>query len=464
MAEQAYDLIVVGGGPGGYEAALHAAKLGLRTALVEKRELGGTCLNRGCVPTKALLHGAEVYRAAQEAERWGVRTGEVAVDFAVMQAKKREIVSGLREGIGAKLRAAKVDVLTGTGCLLEAGAVRVADGESTTVLRGKAVLLATGAVPAALPLPGADLPGVWNSDALLEAERLPASLLIVGGGVIGVEFASAFAALGTRVTVIEARDRLLPEMDREIGQSLALLLKKRGVTVHLSASVAEFTECDAAGMPGVRCAFTERGAQEHSFLDAEAALVCVGRKPFSDGLLAEGCGLAAERGAIRVDAKGRTALPGVWAIGDVTGGIQLAHYATAQGIAAAEDIAGRTAEMKLDVVPGCVYTDPEIACVGLTADAAKAEGREVRTGKCVLGGNARTQIAGTDRSFIKLVADKESGVLLGAQLMCARASDMIGEFVTAIAQGLTLAQLQEGMRAHPTFYEAAGEAIEAAMR
>jgi dihydrolipoamide dehydrogenase len=455
------DVIVVGGGPGGYEAALHAAGLGLRTALVEKRELGGACLNRGCVPTKALLHAAELYAGLSEAERWGLRADGAALDFAAAQAHRREIVADLRDGVAGLLRKAGVAVFAGTGQLLDARTVRVTGpaAEPTTLLAAVGVLLATGAAPAALPLPGADLPAVLDSDALLEAETLPASLLIIGGGVIGVEFAGIFAGLGTAVTLLEARDRLLPDMDREIGQNLAMILKKRGVRVHTTTAVRGFAASEG---PGVRCIFEDKTGE--AVAEAEAALVCVGRRPSTEGLLAVGCGLEAERGRIPVGARGRTALSGVWAAGDLTGGVQLAHYATAQAVVAVDDMAGRAPSRRLDVVPACVYTDPEIACVGLTADEAKAANRVARAGKCVLGGNARTRIAGAGRSFIKLVADADTGALLGAQLMCGRASDIVGMFALAVAQGLTLAQVREVMCAHPTFYEAAGEALDAATR
>lgn len=450
-----FDLIVIGGGPGGYEAALHAAKLGLRTALIEKDTLGGTCLNRGCVPTKAMLHAAGLYAGLREAQRWGISVQGEAVDFAAMQARKNEIVTTLRGGIARLLKSAGVAVLAGEGCLLDAHTVRVCGPEGEQRLQARYVLLATGSVPGTLPLPGADLPGVWNSDRLLTAERIPASLVIVGGGVIGVEFASVFAALGSRVTVIEAADRLLPGMDREIAQNLTMIFKKRGVALHTGASVQRFEPTEA----GVRCVYVEKEAQVD--VEGETVLVCVGRKPFVGQTLAVGCGLVAERGAVRVDARGRTGLEGVWAIGDVTGGIQLAHYATAQGIVAVEDMAGVPPSIRIDVVPSCVYTDPEIACVGITADQAKEmyPGRAVRSGKCVLGGNARTMIAGAERSFIKVVADADSGVLLGAQLMCERASDLIGEFATAITHEMTVTQLHEVLRAHPTFYEAARDAL-----
>ena len=452
-----YDLIIIGGGPGGYEAALRAAKLGLSTALVERAQLGGTCLNRGCVPTKALLHAAGVYRGMAEAACWGVQA-EATLDFACMQARKDAVVTDLREGIGKQLAAARVTVLTGQGSLLAAGRVQVSGAQGTQVLCAPHVLLATGAAPVRLPLPGAELPAVCDSDALLGAQDIPGRLVIVGGGVIGVEFASLFAALGAEVTVLEAADRLLPGMDRELAQNLSMILKKRGVQVHTAAAVQRF---EALDVPGARCVYEAKGAQ--ACVEADRVLVCVGRRPCAEAVLAEGCGLTAVRGAVQTDAQGRTALPGVWAIGDLTGGIQLAHVATAQGIAAVEAMAGVPPTVRLDCVPSCVYTDPEIACVGWTADQAKAAGRAVLTGKCVLGGNARTRIAGAERSFMKLVADADTHALLGAQLMCERASDIVGELALAVACGLTLEDMRAPVRAHPTFEEAVRAAVDSAL-
>lgn len=443
-----YDLVVIGGGPGGYVAAIRAAQLGFNTALVEKAELGGTCLNRGCVPTKALLHAAELYAGLAEAARWGVRVGDATLDIAAMHARKDEVVAGLRGGISQLLQANGVTVVTGTAALENAHTVSV--GEET--LTCGRVLIATGSVPTRLPLPGADLPDVLTSDELLRETQPLQKLIIVGGGVIGVEFASLYAALGAEVVIVEAMERLLPTMEREIAQNLALIFKKRGVQVRTGAKVLRFEQAEA----GIRCVFAEKGTEQS--VTGDRVLVCVGRKPYTDGLLRPGCGLEAERG-IAVDGRGRTTLPGVWAIGDVTGGIQLAHYASAQGMAAVEDMAGILPSMPLDVVPSCVYTAPEIASVGMAADEAKAAGREVITGKYVLNGNARTVIAGAERSFVKVVAAADSHVLLGAQLMCERASDLIGELAVGIANGLTLEQAHAAMHGHPTFGEAIGEAL-----
>ncbi|MDR3050633.1 MAG: dihydrolipoyl dehydrogenase [Oscillospiraceae bacterium] len=456
----AYDLIVIGGGPGGSVAALRAAKLGMRTALLERAQLGGTCLNRGCVPTKALLHAAELAAQLRRTARWGIHVESMTIDRAQMLAAQQETVTRLRDGLIRMLAAAKVDVLAGTGTLLPGPAVSLAGSDGSQVLPARHVLLATGSVPVRLPLPGADLPRVLSSDDLLTTGETLQSLLIVGGGVIGVEFASLYADLGAAVTLIEVADRLLPTMDRELSQSAAMLLKKHGVCLRLGATVQRF----APEGEGILCGFTEKG--ESSQAVADATLVCVGRRPYTEALIGPGCPpeVQNQRGAIPVDDRGRTAMPGVWACGDVTGGVQLAHYASAQGIAAVEDMAGVTPTINLQVVPSCVYTEPEIASVGMTADDARAAGRAVRTGKQVLGGNARTLIQDVDRAFIKVVADADTGALLGAQLMCPRASDLVAELALAITQRLTLAQLAGVMRAHPTFGEAVGEAIEAALR
>jgi len=459
-----YDVIVIGGGPGGYEPALHAAKLGLRTALIEKDTLGGTCLNRGCVPTKALLHAAELKRNTQAAASWGIGIHHTTLDFTALQSRVREVILYLRSGIAKQLNALNVEVISGTGQLINANTIRVTEASGTRELAAvRGILLAPGAKPATLQVPGALLPGVLDSDALLEAEHLPEALLIVGGGVIGAEFAAAFSGLGASVTLLEAQERLLPDMDRDIGLNLAAILKKRDVKVHVSATVQAFKGLNSKKPRGIRCEYIPNNAEETAEIIADAALVCVGRRPCADEVLTPGCGLAAEHNAIPVDGRGRTALPGVWAAGDITGGVQLAHYAAAQGIVAVDDIAGLQPSMLLDTVPYCVYTDPEIACVGITVEQAKKQNRQIHAGRCVLGGNARTLIADAERSFIKLVADAENEALLGAQLMCPRASDMIGQFSDAIAHGITLTELRQVMRAHPTFYEAAEGAIDSAI-
>jgi len=450
-----YDLIVIGGGPGGYVAAIRAAQLGMKTALVEKRELGGTCLNRGCVPTKTLMHTANMYREAGESAALGLQFAACSYDFAQIHNRKNQVTAQLRDGIAQLLKANKVDVYQTAGQIIDGNTVQA--GENT--LTCNHILIAAGSVPAVPPIAGADLPGVVTSDAMLEEQGIDCEkLLIIGGGVIGVEMASIYASLGKQVTIVEAAERILPPMDREISQNLSMILKKRGVEIVTSAMVSAISKTEN----GLVCQYTDKKGEQTA--EADVVLISVGRKPCTAGLFADGFGVnLTERGYIAVDEQFRTSVPTIFAVGDIIGRVQLAHAAEAQGIAAVEYMSGLTdPTVNVHLVPSCVYTTPEIASVGITADEAKKAGREVITGKYVMNGNAKTVIEQQERGFIKLVFDKETECLLGAQLMCARATDLISELVTAVSLGLTREQLARTMRPHPTFSEGITEAVETA--
>ena len=445
-----YQLLVIGAGPGGYVAALKAAKLGLKTAIVEGRDVGGTCLNRGCIPTKALLHTAEVYTQAKEGAFLGVNAEGISVDFAAAQRRKNEVTEKLRLGIEGLFKQKKVDLLRGTGTILAPGKVSV-DGKEYTADH---ILIATGSVPARPPIPG--LEHALTSDDLLEGEgRMFSSLVIIGGGVIGVELASVYNALGCHVTILEAMDRILPNMDREICQNLTMILKKRGVEIYPSSMVSAVEKMED-GTLSVR--YTNKGTENTA--QGEAVLCAIGRRANTAGLFGEGFSLDMERGRILTDENFQTSVPGIYAIGDVTAKIQLAHVASAQGTACVEKLAGKAAPADLALIPSCIYTSPEIACIGITADEAKAAGRSVKVGKFVMFANGKTVISNGERGFIKIVADAESGVVLGAQLMCERATDMISQLTTAVANGLTAEQLLAVVRPHPTVEEGIGEALD----
>lgn len=451
---QHYDVMVIGAGPGGYVAAIRAAKLGLHVAVVEEDRAGGTCLNRGCIPAKAMIHAAETYRSAREADQFGVETGRVSFDYGKILAYKEETTDALVQGVEQLLAGNGVDRLAGKGTLLAGKKVRVTTEEKEEVYAADHIILAAGSKPLLLPIPGMDLPGVLTSDGLFRLQECPESLAIIGGGVISVEFATAFAGLGTKVTILEALPRLVPNLDKEISQNLKMILKKRGVDIHTSASVQEVAEED--GRYVLR--FTEKEKEQE--VSARYVLCAVGRVPNTEGLFAEDALPDMERGRVLVDEKFETSIPGVYAIGDLIFGMQLAHTASAQGTVVAEHLAGKSASVDLSVVPSCVYTDPEIASVGLTEEAAKEQGIPVRVGKFIMSANGKSLISREERGFVKILAAEESGVILGAQMMCARATDMIGELATAVANGLTAKQLLRGMRAHPTYNEGVGEALE----
>lgn len=450
-----YALLVIGAGPGGYTAALRAAKLGIRTAVVESREAGGTCLNRGCVPTKTLLHASEAYRTAKESAAIGVYAENIRADLPEIFAYQRRVVTTLSQGVETLLKGAKVPLIKGRATILAPHTVRVTDaegGESTVT--ADRILIATGSAPACPPIEGLNLPGVLTSDTLLlGADKLYRSIAIIGGGVIGVELATFYADLGSEVTVIEGLDRLLPTMDRELGQNLGLLFKKRNIRVYTSAMVRRVERTEA----GLTVHFTQKDAE--TSVSAEVVLSAIGRRPYWDGLFADGLNPETDGRRLRVDERFRTSIEDVYAIGDVSSRVQLAHVAAAQGTACVELLAGVTPSVRLDLIPACIYCRPEIASVGMTEAEAKEKGVAVKVGKCVMGANARTLIADPGRSFMKLVAEAETGRLLGAVLMCPNATDMISEASEAIANGLTAFDLQKAMRPHPTFEEAFGDAV-----
>ncbi|WP_242967040.1 FAD-dependent oxidoreductase [Flavonifractor sp. An10] len=427
-----WDLIVIGGGPGGCAAALRAAKGGLSVALFEPREVGGTCLNRGCVPTKALLHGAGP-----------------GCDWPALAEETARVVSTLRAGQEKQLQAARVQVIPHRAVVT--GPHTVEAGGETYEARN--ILIAAGSVPARPPSPGWT-PRRGHQRRALSRHPPRNRLVIIGGGVIGVELAAVWAAAGCQITIVEALDRLVANLDRELSQGLAMELKKSGVEVFTGASVSRIE-------PGPAVVFTHKGA-EHT-VSADTVLAATGRRPATEGLFADGAAPELERGFVRVDGSFRTSIPSIYAIGDAIGGAMLAHKAEAEGIAVADLLLGRAPVRGTAPIPSCVYTSPELAQVGLTADQAKAGGVPVVTGKCVLGGNARTLIEGGKRGFVKLVFHKETRALLGACLYCCRATDLISELTLAVSLGLTAEQLLRPVRPHPTFAEAVSQAAEAGL-
>lgn len=452
--ENQYDLVVIGAGPGGYVAAIKAAKLGLKTAVVEERSVGGTCLNRGCIPAKALIHASSSYREMKESESLGIFAKEIGFDYEKIYAYKNDTVNKLVSGVEQLFKSNKIDLFRGRGRLEKDKTLTVHTQEENFSLKAKNIILAAGSKPIRLPIPGFEHPKVLTSDELFELRELPESLAVIGGGVIGVEFASVFAALGTKVTVLEALPNILANMDKDISQNLKMILKKRGVDVHTSVNVLRVEEAGDE----LSCVYSEKEKEES--IKVDYILCSVGRASCTDGLFGEDVSIETEKGKILVNEKFETRMEQVYAIGDVIKGIQLAHLASAQGICVAERIAGNEPSIDLSVVPSCVYTDPEIACVGITEAEAKAKGRDVKVGKFMMSANGKSVISQEERGFVKVVSDAEDGKILGAQMMCARATDMIGEFTTALSNGMSVEQLMKGMRAHPTYNEAIGEALE----
>ena len=453
MAER-YDLVIIGGGPGGYETALFAAEKGMKTALVEERELGGTCLNRGCIPTKTLLHASSAFRKIPGLVSSGICVGEVSADMHQMRQHKDETVEKLRGGIAQLMKMKKVAVYRGRGVITGPGSVAVT-GETEAELECGNILIATGSEPSLPPIPGIELPGVVTSDGILDNGERLGSLIIIGGGVIGMEFASIYSDLGTEVTVIEALDRILATIDKDAAQNLKPILKRRGVTIQTGARVAQIL-AGPDGKPG--CRYTQKDKEFEIY--ADRVLVAVGRRPVTKGLFAEGFSVGTERGRILVNERYETSVPGIYAAGDVIGGIQLAHVASAEGINAVCAMLGEAPRYMMDAVPSCVYTDPEIAAVGLSQEEAEQRGIPVTVAKYVMNSNAKTILTGQERSFIKIIAREDDHKILGAVLMCTNATDMIPQFVQAIDSGLTLEDCRKVIYPHPTFVEGVKDALQ----
>jgi len=448
-----YDIAVIGSGPGGYVAALRAAALGMKTCVIEKTSLGGVCLNRGCIPTKTLAHTAEVFAQVVKGAKIGVMASDVSVDFGKMQAAKDAVVKKLSGGVGFLLKKAGVDVLMGTATLTGRKSIAVAlnDGGEETVEAEK-IIIATGSDPARPGFISFESGRVMTSDEALQLDALPASVFILGGGYIGCEFASIFAQLGVKVTVVEMLDSLLPGLDGDVGAEIGKVLKKLKVKVHTGAKL----EGIEAGDSGITA--TLEGGKT---VEAELALVCIGRTMLSGGLGLEAVGVAVEDGAVVIDEHCQTSVAGIYAIGDVTGKLQLAHVASAQGIVAAEHAAGQASAMDYRCIPAAVFTQPEVGTVGLTEAEAVEAGYDVHAAKFPLQALGRALAIGETAGFAKIVGDKKTGEVLGVHIVGAHASDVIAEAGIAIALEATVSELAKSVHAHPTLPEAIMEAARA---
>lgn len=455
--ENQYDLIIIGAGPGGYPAAAKAADNGLKVAVIEKNELGGVCLNKGCIPTKALLHAADVYKETISCSSLGLSALNPQFDPLLIHARKNAMIQRLRSGIEQLFKSKKIALYRGYAKVLDSGLVEVTDNEGKTEkLSCDKILIACGAAPAMPPINGIDLPFVNTSDTLLTTDSaMPKQIVIIGGGVIGMEFAGVYNAFGCQVTVIEALDRILPTLDEEISSTMSMIMKKRGVKLFCSSSVIKITD-----EPEKQVIFSNKKGE--ASVPCDMVLVATGRKADATNIFADDLPIKLNRGAIVVNENFATNIEGVYAIGDaVYGSIQLAHASTAQGLNIIDQFLDKPATLTLSLVPACVYSSPEIASVGLTEAQAKAQGIPVAVGKSYFTANGKALITEEDRSFIKLIYHAETDVLLGAQLICARATDMISEFTQAIACGLTKKQMASVIRPHPTYNETVHDAIEA---
>ena len=466
MSESTFDVIVVGAGPGGYVCAFRAAQLGLRVALVEKRAtLGGTCLNVGCIPSKALLHSSEELVFAQKhAAKHGIKLGSVAVDVAAMLQRKDAVVTKLVGGVAQLARARKITVVTGTATFASPTSVRVTSQPETqnakpaTVadLSATNIVIATGSVPVELPFLKFDGETIVSSDHALAFNQVPGKLVVVGGGAIGLELGSVWARLGSEVTVVEFLPKIVAAYDDDIVRNFTRSLQKQGLKIEVGARVTGFQPGTRNSEPGTLTA--ERDGQTLEFA-ADKILVAVGRRPYTDGLGLEKIGVALdEKKRVKVDDHLRTSVPGVWALGDVVAGPMLAHKAEEDGVAVAEWIAGKAGHINWDLVPAIVYTDPEVAAVGLGEDGAKAQGLAIKVGRFNFAANGRAIASDAEEGYVKIVADAQTDRILGAQILGRGASELISEIVTHLEYGGSAEDLGRTIHAHPTLSEAVKEA------
>ncbi len=445
-------VVVIGGGPGGYVAALRAAQLGAQVTLVEADCLGGVCVNVGCIPTKALLWSAEVYHLVGQAAQFGVRVGNPEVDWPAMQARKGEVVKKLAGGVRVLLDRAGVKTVAGRARFVGPGEVAVEAASGEQRLGADRYIIATGSSPLRLPISGLDLPGVLDSTAALSLPALPASLLVVGGGAVGLEFATLFATLGVKVTVVEMLPRLAPLADADVGQALRTALAIQGVKVHVNTRITGLEAADGGLVARLQ------GPQGELSVEAEKALLAAGRRPNVDGLGLEAAGITFDRKGIQVDERMATSVPNVYAIGDVVGGTMLAHVAMHQGTVAVENALGHSARMRYNAVPSCIFSRPEAASVGLTEEAARQQGHDVRIGRFPFNGNGKALAQGEVEGFVKVVAEARYGAVLGMHVVGPHASDLILEGALGLTLETTLDEVAETIHAHPTLGEAVAEA------
>jgi len=446
-----YQVGILGGGPGGYVCALRAAQLGLSVVLIEGDRLGGTCLNRGCIPTKALVKSADLYREMDHAEEFGLFVGERRVDYSAVVARKDNIVNALVGGVEKLMKAANIRVIKGWGEFKAAGQLSVTTENGVELIEVENVVLATGSVPMRIPIPGADLPGVGTSDELLDETELPKRLVVIGGGVIGLEFASIYKAFGVQVSVVEMLPTLLPTVDEEIPKRLTPLLKRSGMEIFTKTAVKSIRQ------DGENLIVQVEDAKGVRDIPADRVLLSTGRRPNLRGIDVDKLELEIENRVIKVNAQMQTNLPHVYAIGDLIGGVMLAHVASAEGIIAVEHIAGRSVEMKYNAIPSAIFTHPEIASVGYTEQELKASGKVYRASKFPFSANGKALALGESIGLVKILADDE-GVIVGATIMGPQASSLIPELVLAVEKGLRAEDIARTVHAHPTLPEAIMEA------
>jgi len=444
-------IIIIGGGPGGYVAAIRAAQLGGDVTVIEEDKIGGTCLNRGCIPTKAILASVEILALLERAGQLGIEVEKVVPNFSRMMERKNKIVSQLRGGVDYLLKANKVKVIKGKASFLGSHSICIETEAGRKELEGEKIIIASGSKPILLPFLDSSHPAVLTSEEALELKEVPESLLIIGAGVIGCEFASIFNPLGTKITMVEMMEQILPTEDKRVAQVIERIFKKRGIDIFTRTKLEEITEYREDGIT----ARLDKGGK----IEAEKILICVGRSPRINNMGLETLSLKTnQKGTIVVNKKMETTQEGIYAIGDVVGGYLLAHVASEEGIIAAENATKLTSEIDYTSVPSCIFTSPEIGTVGLTPDEAEEKGMEVRIARFPFTACGKAHALGETDGFVQLIVRESDDRILGGQIVGSHAADLVHEIALAIRWGLTAEQLSSTIHAHPTLSEAIMEA------
>ncbi len=450
----AKSIVIIGGGPGGYVAAIRAGQLGAQVTLIEKDTLGGTCLNRGCIPTKALLESANVLAEIRDAGVFGISAEKVSIDFSAVAKRKEAVVQQLVSGVNSLMKKNKIEVIKGTGTLIDSRTVGIL--ETGDQINADNIIIATGSKPTTVPIKGIDEPGVITSDQALAIEKFPKSIIIIGGGVIGLEFAQIMHRMGSKVTIVEMMPQVLPTEDTEIANMLMDILKKEGMEIFTDVSV---TSISGSQQGREVVSFTTGDGNNKQERVTEKVLLAVGRSPNTDDLGGDKLGLNVDNGKLVVNERMETNIPGIYAIGDVIGGLMLAHVAMAEGKCAVENILGNDCQIDYQTVPRCVYTSPAVACVGLTEAKAKQDYGDIKIGRFPFRANGKALILNETAGMVKIIADAQYGQILGVHILGPQATELIAEAVLGMRMEVTFEDAASTIHAHPTLSEAMMEAF-----
>ncbi|MBP8933812.1 MAG: dihydrolipoyl dehydrogenase [Candidatus Atribacteria bacterium] len=448
------DLVVIGGGPAGYAAAIRAGQKGMKTLLIESRDIGGTCLNRGCIPTKAFFRSQEVFHLSERAAEFGIQVKIEGVDWPKVLARKNKVVKQLTGGVRFLLRKAGVEIVDGIGSFLDNRTIEfIGKDEKKESIQAKHILIATGSKSAQLPVPGAGLEGVIDSDQMLDLPSIPEKLVVIGGGYIGMEMACILNKFGTQVEVVEMLPNILPIADSEVVKLFIEILEKRDMKIHTSAKVVEISKDKK-----LKVSYEQNG--EMKLAEGDYVLVATGRVPMTDNLYPEKAGIEMDKNAVIADLQMKTSVPSIYAAGDVNGKYLLAHVAFKEAEVAINNLMGKPAAMDYRVVPNCIFCSPEISSVGLTEEEALASGFDVKIGKFPFRAVGKALIEGETEGFVKIIADQKTGEILGAHIIGPHASDLIGEMTLAMALESTPEEIAHTIHPHPTLTETVMEAAD----